>query len=170
MRFIVLLWWTTTLKCHCNKNPPKTPQQNWISSVEKCLVCPSWLGSSRKQKTKQAKQQMNKMINGLICMGLVLSEEVCPSAKNVADLQSRGVDAPHEIIVISAAWLLLITWSPRGTLALCAMQILSERIRTNCCDVLQNATHCYVLWSSCLSPRQWQNSEKQNKFVLWICK
>lgn len=47
---------------------------------------------------------MNKMINGLICMGLVLSGDVCPFVKNVADLQSRGVDAPHEIIFISSAW------------------------------------------------------------------
>lgn len=80
-------------------------------------------GASRQKKAKQAisKQQMNKMINGLICMGLVLSGDACPSVKNVADLQSRGMDAPHEIIFISSAWLLLITWSPRRTLALCAM-------------------------------------------------
>lgn len=149
---------------------PKTHIKTGLVALKNASSARLDWGASRKQKTKQAKQQMNKTINGLICIGFVLSEEVCPSAKNVADLQSRGVDVPHEIIVISAAWLLLITWSPRGTLALCAMQILSERIRTDCCDVLQNATHCYVLWSSCLSPRQWQNSEKQNKFVLWICK
>lgn len=45
---------------------------------------------------------MDEMIKHLICMGLVLSGDICPTPENVVDLQIKGVEAPHGIIFINS--------------------------------------------------------------------